>query len=854
MAVAVPVPAAQLFTYRCDGPPPPPGTRLLVPFRQSLQVGWAAGPAASRPGARNVLSVLESEPLVPGDLLALARWVSGYYVAPLGVVLKAMTPAGLTDRSHQRLVALRPLEPGDDIGRPGQRVLAALGASPRGKSVAAVRRLAGSSGFWPAVRKLAAQGIVGHSTALPRLQRPRTRRAVRIVRQIGTLEEMDRLFGRAARQREAYERLKEAGGRMPLAALLDGGFSRAVVAGLVARGVAETTDETVARDPFREGSPGAWADADADADANGTGRPKARASPLTPAPSQKRALAPMRAALGKGGAFLLHGVTGSGKTLVYVELLKDVLARREDAIVLVPEIALTPQTVGRFREAFGDLVAVLHSGLSTAERYDAWRLLRSGEKRVAIGARSAVFAPVARLGAIVVDEEHDGGYKQSEAPCYQARDVALVRAAQAGALCVLGSATPSLESWANAKSGKLALLSMPERVGGGSLPDVRVADLRVGRGLSPGLASASELAPARDSRPPPPASGRLDRNAEPESAAEPPAFPPHVISAQLADAIRARLPRREQVILLLNRRGYASFALCRVCGAVRECGQCSVSMTLHRGRRELVCHHCGRSEAVPEQCMDCGSAALSYRGLGTEQVERVLVEAVPGVRVARMDTDTTGGKWSRHEILGRVRDGAVDVLVGTQMVAKGLDFHRVTLVGVVNADIGLHLPDFRASERTFQLLSQVAGRTGRGKLRGEVVIQTYVPDHHVIRAVVAHDYLGFVERELQARRNPPYPPTMRLARVVASGRSRAAASEAAQNLAKWIRRRPGQELQVLGPAPAPIEKRKDRFRWHLLLRGSPAQVGRTLRSMAGGEAPGTPGVRLLLDRDPAELM
>lgn len=828
VAVAVAVPVPQLFTYRCEGPQPRPGTRVMVPFRQSVQVGWAVGPAAARPGARNVLSALENEPLAPSDLLALARWMAGYYAAPLGVVLKAMIPAGLTDRSRHRLVALRLPADGDEIGRREERVLSALGRSPDGKSVAAVRRRAGASGFWPAVRKLAAQGLVGHATALPRLQTPRTRRVVRIARQIGTLDEMDRVFGKAARQREAYERLGEAGGRMPLAALLDGGFSRGVVAGLVARGVAETTDEPVARDPFQEGVPGGWANAEA----------SRTASLPTPAPSQKKALEPMKAALGKGGAFLLHGVTGSGKTLVYIELLKDVLARGEGAVVLVPEIALTPQTVGRFREAFGDLVAVLHSGLSAAERYDAWRLLRSGEKRVAIGARSAVFAPVPRLGAIVVDEEHDGGYKQSEAPCYQARDVALVRAARAKAVCVLGSATPSLESWANAKSGKLTLLSMPERVGGGSLPDVRVADLRAIRIPPCGTALA-------------PASGA---SLGPAPVRELPTFPPHVVSPLLADAVRARLSRREQVILLLNRRGYAAFALCRACGAVRECDQCSVSMTLHRGRRELLCHHCGRTEAVPEECLACGSAALSYRGLGTEQVERILVEAVPGVRVARMDTDTTGGKWSRHEILGRVRDGAVDVLVGTQMVAKGLDFHNVTLVGVINADIGLHLPDFRASERTFQLLSQVAGRTGRGRLRGEVVIQTYVPDHHVIRAVVAHDYRGFAERELQARRNPPYPPSVRLARVVASGRSRAAASEAAKNLANWIKRLPGGGPEVLGPAPAPIEKLKDRFRWHLLLRGAAAQIGRTLRSVAAGGAPKASGVRLSLDRDPMQLM
>lgn len=833
MAVAVPVPVAQLFTYRCHGPPPPAGTRVMVPFRQSVHVGWTTGPATPRPGARSLLSVVEGEPSAPPDLMALARWMADYYVAPLGMVLKAMTPAGLTDRSRQRLVPLRAPGPDDDLTPRDEEVLTAVGPSRHGRAVASVRRRAGSAGFWPAVRTLVARGLVGHATALPKLEARRTRKTVRLARSIGTLEEMDRAFGRAARQREAFQRLEEAGGRLALAALLDAGFSRGVVSGLVARGVAEMGEESVRSDPFGEGAPGGW-------DAAGD---RAPAPPLTPAPAQAKALDALRAALGKGGAFLLHGATGSGKTLVYVELLKDVLARGEGAVVLVPEIALTPQTVSRFREAFGDLVAVLHSGLSDAERHDAWRLLKTGEKRVAIGARSAVFAPVAPLGALVVDEEHDGGYKQSEAPSYQARDVALMRAARSGAVCVLGSATPSLESWANAKSGKLALLSMPDRVGGGSLPAVRVADLRAVRPTARNGAAAG-----RD-------------------------FPSHVVSPQLATAIRARLRRREQVILLLNRRGYASFSLCLACGIAKQCRDCSVTMTLHRSRDAMVCHHCGRTESVPEECGECGSPSLSYRGLGTEQVERVLVEAVPGVRVARMDADTTGGKWSRHEILGRFRDGAVDVLVGTQMVAKGLDFHRVTLVGVINADVGLNLPDFRASERTFQLLAQVSGRTGRGTLPGEVVVQTHMPDHHVVRAAAAHDYTGFVERELRARRDPPYPPTVRLARIVLSGESVQSAVAAAERLAKWLETRkreaPGgpeagpprrgpdarkrDELAVLGPAPAPIEKLRGRFRWHLLLRGSAAAVGRTLRAVSVGFAPGA-GVRMSLDRDPSQLM
>ena len=645
---------------------------------------------------------------------------------------------------------------------------------------------------------------------------PAYRAMVRVVRSIGTLEELDEVFGRAKRQREAFEQLVGAGGSQALAALLEGGFSRGVVGGLEKKGLVRVAKEVVVRDPFRGGGAGA--------------------EPVhAPTRGQRKVLTRLEAALGKGGGtFLLHGVTGSGKTLVYIELIRRVVEGGGGAVVLVPEIALTPQTVARFRQAFGDLVAVLHSGLSDGERYDAWRQLRSGERRIAVGARSAVFAPVSALGAIVVDEEHDGSYKQSETPRYSARDVAVVRARRAGAVCVLGSATPSLESWVNARSGKYSLLELPDRVGGGVLPEVRVVDLRV-----------------RPQEAPPPAAGAGHPTGD---APTPPPPPARILSPMLADAVRQRLSRREQTILLLNRRGYATFALCESCGAVGECVDCSVSMTLHRARRRMICHHCGHAEPPPTRCPRCGSREMTYGGLGTEQVERVLLESFPGGRVARMDVDTTRGKWSHRDILERVRKGEVDILLGTQMIAKGLDFPRVTLVGVINADTGLHLPDFRSCERTFQLLSQVAGRAGRGSLPGEVVIQTYVPDHYVVRAAVAHDYRGFVERELGARTDPRYPPHLRMARLLLSSPVQADALAAAESLGEWLRKRRLAEVEVLGPAPAPIEKLHGRFRWHVLLRGGAGGIGLALRSVAASfKARGT-DVRVSLDRDPLHLM
>lgn len=742
--VALPLPVRRLFTYRLAGPIPPAGTRVRVPFRNRTLTGWVLGPGSEVRGVRDVIAVLDSRPSVGAELLDLARWMAEYYVAPVGIVLRAMLPAPATAAPRRRLVA-------------------------------------------------------------------------RVVRPIGTLAELEGVFGRARRQREAFERLVEAGGRQPIAALAEQGFSRSVVSGLEVKGLIRVTDDVVVRDPFQE-------------------EPAGEGDAPSPTAGQRGVLRRMAGTLGRGGGtFLLHGVTSSGKTLVYIELIRRVLRRGEGALMLVPEIALTPQTVARFRGAFGDLVAVLHSGLSDGERFDAWTQLRSGEKRIAIGARSAVFAPVISLGAVVVDEEHDGSYKQSESPRYNARDVAVVRARRAGAVCLLGSATPSLESWANAHSGKYTLLELPDRVGAGVLPEVRVVDLR----------SRSNPDPA-NARPRAPDTG----STIPTSRAP----PPHVISPPLLDALRRRLARKEQTILLLNRRGYASLALCRSCGDVMECPHCSVSMTLHRGRRRMICHHCGHTAPPPRQCARCDSADISFRGLGTEQVERIVLESLPGARVARMDVDTTGGKWSHRDILARVESGAVDILVGTQMIAKGLDFHRVTLVGVINADIGLHLPDFRSCERTFQLLSQVAGRAGRGHLAGEVIIQTYVPDHYVVRAAVAHDFRGFVERELGARTDPSYPPSVRMARILVSSPSQSAALAGAESVAAWLRGRIRKQPEVLGPAPAPIEKLHGRFRWHLLLRGDAAGIGRALQAVADDCPSPAAGVRLSLDRDPLHLM
>ncbi len=635
----------------------------------------------------------------------------------------------------------------------------------------------------------------------------RTQRVLRISQPLDSLMQRDALFKRAPQQRALYELLESLGGQSTVAHLVERlGCTESVVQGLVKRGVAAVAQEPVDRDPFL-----------------------ARAAPppaaVTLSDAQRRAIAALRSGA-PGATFLLHGITGRGKTLVYIEFLRHVLNdRNQSAIVLVPEIALTPQTVDRFRAVFGDLVAVLHSGLSDGERYDAWRALQRGDKRIAIGARSAVFAPLANLGAIVVDEEHEATYKQGEAPRYHAREVAIVRAREAGAVVVLGSATPSLESWANAQSGKYTLLSLPARVGGGALPGVRIVDLRTETGQG---------APA--------AVQALRR----------------ILSAPLEAALHERLARGEQSLLLLNRRGFANFVTCPD-GHVVTCPNCAISLTYHRTPERLICHYCQHAEALGTTCRECGAERMNQRGVGTQQVERLLNERFPSARVARMDVDTTTGKWAHAEILDRVGSGAVDILLGTQMIAKGLDFPNVTLVGVIDADIGINLPDFRASERTFQLLSQVAGRAGRGPKGGEVFIQTRTPGHHAVVCAIEHDYLRFVGEELPARESPPYPPTLRLANVVISGLDELAVAACAQQAADWLSPRIatlGDAVTLVGPSPCPIERIKGRWRWHLVLKAERSRpMTQLMRAfLTRFELPAAHDMRVTFDRDPVALL
>jgi primosomal protein N' (replication factor Y) len=589
----------------------------------------------------------------------------------------------------------------------------------------------------------------------------------------------------APRQRAALDILAAAGVGLPLGELRDRGVTRDVLARLAARGLVTLVAEAEDRDPFERAAM--------------SGQPRDTARELTP---EQLAAFEQLAALADAGSFrvaLLHGVTGSGKTEIYLRLAQTVRQRGRQVLLMVPEIALTPSVTALFRGAFSDRVAIQHSALSDGERHDQWHRIRRGDVDLVIGTRSAVFAPLTRLGLIVVDEEHDTSYKQEEAPRYHGRDVAIVRATHEGALVVLGSATPSMETYQNALSGKYARATLERRILDRPLAQVRLVNMR---------AEYAERGPDA------------------------------IISRDLAAAVADRLGRREQVLVLLNRRGYATAVFCRQCGDTFDCPNCSISLTVYRARHgwRARCHYCNYSMMVPTACRKCAAPYLERAGFGTEKVEEQLAEAFPDARIARVDRDSVRRKGALASLLGRFAAGELDVLVGTQMIAKGHDFPRVTLVGVVSADVGLGLADFRAAERTFQLLTQVAGRAGRGDRTGEAIVQTVFPDHYSIQLACRQDYHAFFEREIVYRRGMRYPPMVALINTIVRGRS---FDEAMQTAAEIVRRiEPATStagLTVLGPAPAPLVRLRGEHRVQFLLKGTRrADMRRALEAALAG--------------------
>jgi primosomal protein N' (replication factor Y) len=810
--VALPVPLRTTFTYAVPEALREviqPGSRVLVPFRKKSLVGVVVDFVEHAPEGtkiREITKALDFVPALTPKLIELAQWIAGYYLAPIGEVFRAMLPP-VTELKTKRQILLT------EAGREAAESLSGgeLSHGLTGEVAEFLANLEGKRGvlqLGPAARL----GVDG--ATLQRLQRRglieiresvegRKRKTQRVIAWKITAAERTR-DALAEKEEKVRALLETERGPLPLPQLLKlAGVSRTAVERMLRAGLLESWEEPIdpAEDPFDAGYELPAHELNAE---------------------QERALETIRGRfeLGEFGVLLLHGVTGSGKTEVYLRAVQETLARRKTAIVLVPEIALTLWIGRQCRAWFGarfEGVAVLHSALSDVERAREWRRVRTGEARVVVGTRSAVFAPLENLGLIIVDEEQENSYKQEETPRYHGRDVAIVRAKAEGALALLGSATPSLETYHHARSGKYELLTLASRVENRSLANVEIVDLR------------EEFQQTHQTSP---------------------------ISATLHAGIEECLTQGTQVLVLINRRGYSWSVLCRSCGASVQCANCSISMTYHKSRNRLECHYCGSVQQVPKQCPKCQSQYVYFFGEGSEHLEERLRKEFPGARIARLDRDTARTKRQYQETLGAFAGGALDILVGTQMLAKGHDFQRVTLVGVVSADSALSLPDFRAAERTFQLLTQVAGRAGRGELPGRVLIQTFYPEHYAIQDAVQQDYAAFFEREMHFRRMMAYPPFTSLANVIVRDISLEKAIRWARQLSEYFSPQDGKGARVLGPATAPLARLKKEHRFQFLLKSPKRSVLTKLLSgaMAYCDAKEIPQTAVLVDMDPLSLL
>jgi primosomal protein N' (replication factor Y) len=782
-----------------------PGQRVQVPLATRKATGIVLRAGSSLPPgiqARSILRVLDTEPVLTPELLELGLWIADYYVAPIGEVFRAMLPLRSTMR-RARSVRLSALgqQKLQGINQPGQE--------PAGSAIELLSYLAtrGSASVQVLRQKFPEEfdeALEKKWVVVEEFQRERTQREVFAVRLSGPVPEKNvrlspvakriiEALGAAGTARDHRDLLHSA--RADLAAL-----RKLQASGLVelepSRAEGRSTPQT----------PDSWVE---------TGTPlvltSAQGTVLTDLTKQLESR--------QFQTVLLHGVTGSGKTEVYLRLIARCLELGRTALMLVPEIALTPSVQAQFLTRFGSKVALLHSALSENERHAEWWRIRRGEAQVVLGTRSAVFAPLANLGVVIVDEEHDTSYKQEETPRYHGRDVAVVRARLAAALAVLGSATPSLESYWNAREGKYRLALLPERVEGRRLADVEIVDMR------------QEFRETHTQVP---------------------------VSRRLHQEIEAQLANGQQTMILLNRRGYSWFLLCRSCGQTQRCVNCSISLTYHRREHRLMCHYCGYSAPVPSRCPNCDSEYLYYVGEGTEKVEKKFAELFPTVRVARLDRDVARRQGQFYRILSEFRQRKIDLLIGTQLIAKGHDFPGVTLVGVVSADIGLGLPDFRSAERTFQLLTQAAGRAGRGESPGRVLVQTFFPDHYAIRLAAEQNYEAFFDKEMRFRRMMHYPPVTALANVIAQGSKLEQAAQVAKHVGDFLipLEQNTEGVKILGPTPAPLAKLVGRFRIQFLIKcTSRARLSTILRRLADyADQQGIPQRSLVIDMDPSNIM
>jgi primosomal protein N' (replication factor Y) len=816
--VVLPVPLDRAFTYKLKAEDDPPvGGRVVVPFRQEKLIGVVTRLHDEAPPveARLIESVLDQVPILDAELMELAAWIAQYYLAPLGEVLRSMLPLMAEVR---RSVSYRISETGQTILFEG----AQQGSSRRSRLTADDQNIEYTVLNYLSDGQPAKSGTLRNATGattelltnmlrkkwLLRETEAAPRDARRLVR-FAVLVADARPPKLNENQLAILAELAGAGGSLPIPVLRRLEVPSSTLQTLVKRGLVSIEERPAA---FHL---------------------SAAAGPQTQHvlnPEQQAALDKITAELDgeKFGACLLHGVTGSGKTAVYLAAMQRARLAGRSAILLVPEIGLTPAMAAQLHGTFGDSVALLHSALTPDERAEQWYRIRRGEARIVVGTRSAIFAPAENLGLIIVDEEHDLSYKQEEIPRYHARDVAVIRAKIAGATVVLGSATPSLESWRNAETGKYGLIEMKERVNHRPLPVVDLVDMRL------------EFQ---------------------ETGQE------SIFSRVLLERAKAAIDRGEQAIILLNRRGYSFAVLCRACGEKMQCENCAIALTHHKpilpgetvaspaGQR-LKCHYCGYVKTVPKRCPKCESEHLFYLGAGSQQGEERLQELFPHARIGRMDRDTVRNRFDMEHLLARLHSGEINLLVGTQMIAKGHDIHGVTFVGVVGADHALGLPDFRAAERVFQLLTQVSGRAGRGELPGNVLVQSYYPEHYAIQCAAAHDFRTFVKKEMQYRKWMHYPPHAVLANIIVQSPRLEEAAGWAASLGKCFAAMPLDQVRVLGPASAPIVRIKRIYRFHLLLKAAQRQaLARTLRAgLAQAEAMGIPRRNLIVDVDAVNLM
>ncbi len=729
-----------------------PGMRVVVPFGPRTIQGFVVELSENSSFAelKEIVEPMDLAPVLNQELLKLGDWLTEQTLSYKISAFQVMLPAALKAKYKKKIRRLAPVESLptkiQSLFQHDDMILWSEAA-----------------GYLSALQKEAAKGTVEVIYEVKeRVKKKKLKYVSPLLDKEGLQQAKASLVATAEKQRDLIDHFldkPEAIELRQIQSLLN--ISSQTIKSLVKKGILEEKDVEVYRDPFED-------------------RVFAKTAPFPLTNEQENAIAPILATIEEElqKVFLLYGVTGSGKTEIYLQSIQKVLEKGKEAIVLVPEISLTPQMVKRFKGRFGDAVAVLHSGLSSGEKYDEWRRIERKEVKVVVGARSAIFAPFEHLGIIIIDEEHETSYKQEDNPRYHARDVAIERSLYHQCPVILGSATPTLETFARAQKGVYELLTLPKRMNNQSLPSVQIVDMR------------EELRDGNRS----------------------------MFSRTLIEGLKERLEKKQQIVLFLNKRGHSSFVMCRDCGYVVNCPNCDISLTYHRFNQQMKCHYCGYEAPVPQRCPECNSEHIRYFGTGTQKVEEELGKVLPEARVIRMDVDTTSRKGSHERLLTEFEEGKADILLGTQMIAKGLDFPNITLVGVLSADTMLHLPDFRSSEKTFQLLTQVSGRAGRHELPGEVIIQTYTPEHYSIELASEQNFDRFFEREMMVRKSHQYPPYYYIALITVSHENVAMVASITDKIAKFVQSKLSRESHVLGPVASPISRIKNRYRYQCLIK------------------------------------